>query len=97
MKQKIDKSQVEQVKSILQSHKELSHLKVRSLGDLLILDSMPFGKRHSHARFRRLPKNIFRLEMPRKSKWEITPFGGPLEGLLLLVIDTFPWTLAPLE
>lgn len=97
MKQKIDKSQVEQMESILQGHKELSHLKVRSLGDLLILDSMPFGERYSHTRFRRLSRNIFRLEMPSKSKWETTPFEGPLEDLLLLVIETFPWTLASLE
>lgn len=61
MKQKIDNFQVEQIESILQRHKELSHLKVRSLGDLLILDSMPFGERYSHTRFRLLSKNIFSL------------------------------------
>lgn len=97
MKQKIDQSQIEKVKRILEGYKELSHLKVRTLGDLLILDSMPDGERYSHTRFRRLSKNIFRLEMPTKSKWEMTPFEGPLEDLLQMVIDQFPWTLALLE
>jgi hypothetical protein len=97
MKQKIDESQIENVERILKGYKELSHLKVRTLGDLLILDSMPDGKRYSHTRFRCLSKNIFRLEMPTRNKWEMTPFEGSLEDLLQMVIDQFPWTLASLE
>lgn len=97
MKQKTDESQIENLAKILKGYKELSHLKVRKLGDLLILDSMPNGKRYSHTRFRCLSKNIFRLEMPTRNKWEMTPFEGSLEDLLQMVIDQFPWTLATLE
>lgn len=66
MKQKLDESQIESVERILEWYKELSHLKVRTLGDLLILDSMPDGKRYSHTRFRCLSKNIFCLECQRE-------------------------------
>lgn len=92
----IDKEMaISSLESLLQGKEELSHLKVRYRGDLLILESASDkGDIYPHARFRRRTKNIWMLEMPVKRGWESTFIEGSIEALLQTLVEKFPWTLA---
>ena len=75
--------------------KGLTHLRVRRSGTLLVLESGPKTDAERHARFRRQSAQVWQLEMPYRSKWEVTPFRGRVDELLEILISTLPWTLAP--
>jgi hypothetical protein len=75
-----------------------NHLRVRRRADLLTIESGPTNNPHQHARFRRVTVQYWRLEMPNRSgKWDLTPFRGLLAEVQELLVDSFPWTIAPLE
>lgn len=74
----------------------LSHLRVRQRGDLLILESGPAEAPRRHARLRRISVHLWRLEMPTSStRWDLTPFQDQLQVLVEMLVEQFPWTLAP--
>lgn len=74
----------------------LSHLWVRRRGDLLTLESGPRNDPHRHARLRRVTVHLWRLEMPAvPGRWNSTPFRDQLGVLLEMLVQKFPWTLAP--
>lgn len=75
----------------------LSHLRVRRRGDLLTLESGAGNDPLRHARLRRVTVHLWRLEMPVASgrRWNITPFRDQLGALLEMLVQKFPWTLAP--
>ena len=74
----------------------LSHLRVRRRGDLLTLESGPQNDPLRHARLRRVTVHLWRLEMPAApDRWNSTPFRDQLGALLEMLVQKFPWTLAP--
>lgn len=93
IRKEMDKSHLE---SLLKQFEGLSHLEVRARGDLMTLDSIDkFGNKYSHARLRRKSIHQWFLEMPTKNKWESTFMEGTIEELIELLIEKFPWFLAP--
>ena len=89
-------SDVLTVEAFLDSYPALSHLRVRRRGELLTLDSGPTEAPCRHARLRRVTGSLWRLEMPTSSsRWELTPFQDQLKVLLQMLVEQFPWTLAP--
>lgn len=84
------------VQAVLARYPDLSHLRVRRRGDLLTLESGPAEDPLCHARLRRVTVHLWRLEMPAASgRWDPTPFRDQLKALLDMLIQLFPWTLAP--
>jgi hypothetical protein len=78
--------------------KELTHLRVRRHGVLLVLESGPDDDPIPHARFRRLGAHIWRLEMPTHNEgWQTTPLRGQIDKLLDFLLTEAPWTLTPVE
>jgi hypothetical protein len=76
----------------------LSHLRARLHGSLIIIESGPQKVPYPRARLRRISVNLWALEMATHSgRWEKTPFRAPLAQLLELLIETFGWTLAPVD
>lgn len=89
-------SDVLTVEAFLALDPGLSHLRVRRRGDLLILESGSPEAPRRHARLRRVTVHLWRLEMPTSTnRWELTPFRDQLKALLEMLIEYFPWTLAP--
>lgn len=96
-KRRADYSHVQLVEIFLGRFPELRHLRVLSRADLLTLVSGPEEDPVRHARFRRDTVHLWRLEMATHTgRWEKTPYRDQLEGLLELIVTTFPWTLAPI-
>jgi hypothetical protein len=76
----------------------LTHLRVRARGALLTVESGPDDDPCPHVRFRRDTVHLWFVEMPtRSNRWEKTPFRGPIDDLTDMVVQTFPWTLAPIH
>lgn len=89
-------SDVLAAESFLALYPALSHLRVRRRGDLLTLESGPAEAPRRHARLRRVTVHLWRLEMPASSsRWDLTPFRDQLKSLLEMLVEQFPWTLAP--
>jgi len=74
------------------------HLRVRRRADILTIESGPTDDPYPHARLRRVTVHYWRLEMPNHSgKWDPTPVRGLLNDVQRALVDSFPWTIAPLE
>ena len=89
-------SHVLAVEAFLALYPGLNHLRVRRRGDLLLLESGSAEVLRRHARLRRVTVHLWRLEMPTSSsRWDLTPFRDQLKVLLEMLVEQFPWTLAP--
>jgi hypothetical protein len=78
--------------------KGLAHLRTRTHGSLIVIESGPVDDPDPRARFRRAAVHLWTLEMATHTgRWEKTPFRASLPQLLDLLVDTFGWTLAPVE
>ena len=97
-KHRTEEYQAQQVERFLHQSPELSHLRVRRHGSLLILESGPTDDPIRHARFRRDTVHLWLLEMATHTgRWEKTSYRDELMTLVDLVVTTFPWTLAAIE
>jgi len=77
-----------------QSRQTLAHPKH---GVALIVESGPTADPIRHFRLRRDTVHLWRLDMATHTgRWEPTPFRGQLAELVDMVIESFPWTLAPI-
>ena len=84
--------------NFLAGHPGLAHLRVRKHGPLVILESGPEHAPYAHARLRRVSTQWWTLEMPTQSgRWEKTPFRAPRREVLAMLVDTFGWTLQPMD
>lgn len=85
------------LRGLVASDRRLKHLRVRRHGGLLILESGSPRELIPHARFRRVTRQWWRLEMPTHTRgWEPTPYRDGLRALLGLLVEQFPWTILPL-
>jgi hypothetical protein len=77
--------------------RNLTHLRVRRRGPLLVLESGPEDDPVPHVRFRRQGAHIWQLEFAtHKGTWELTPLRGTLRETFELVERDFGWTLEPI-
>jgi hypothetical protein len=91
-----DSDAVEEVEDFLADRPELAHLRIRSRGPLITLESGPAHDPIPHARFRRLSVHYWTLECAtHTSRWEPTGERATLEKLLQLAIDSYPWVFEP--
>jgi hypothetical protein len=78
--------------------RDLRHLRARKYGTAVIVESGPDDDRHKHLRLSRDTVHLWLLDIAdHRGRWERTPFRAPLEDLIGLVADTFPWTLQPVH
>ena len=76
----------------------LRHLRARRRADVVTIESGAATDPFPRARLRRVAVHIWRLEMATRSgRWDVTPFRASLDELLLLLVNTFPWTLQPVD
>ena len=76
----------------------LAHLRGRKYGNSVIVESGPKDDAIKHLRLRRDTVHLWLLDVAdHRGRWERTPFRGPLEDALALVVDSFPWVLVPRE
>lgn len=94
-KQKVDSFQAVELQQLVGEYDDLDHLRVRARADLLTLESGPEDNPFRHARLRRVMVQYYQLEMPTNSRWELTPFRGPMEEVVAILVDEFGWTLEP--
>ena len=75
----------------------LAHLQVRRRADYQTNESGREDHPILHARFRRVVQ-YWRLEMAtHMGRWEQTPFRGPLDEVLTLLVRDFGWVRGPPE
>jgi hypothetical protein len=85
------------MKYFLSMRPELSHIQVRTHGNLLILESTDADETtYPHARLKKKSVHGWVLEMPTRNGWESAFIEGTVQELLEVLIEQFPWTLAPL-
>jgi hypothetical protein len=88
----------EAVETYLRDTAGLAHLRTRRRADLVIIESGADEDPWPHARLRRVGVHRWRLEMAKHTgRWETTPFEAQRDELVRLLVETFGWTLAPLE
>lgn len=81
----------------LAMYEGLDHIRVRSRGSVLTLESGPDDDPVSHARLRRDTVHLWTLEMAgRGGRWEKTPFRGPMDDLVTILVEQFGWCLESL-
>jgi len=84
------------VENFLSARPSLSHIKVKTRGNVLTLESTDEdGTTYPHARFKKKSVHKWDLEMPVRNGWEPTFIEGTTEELLQCLVEKFPWTLAP--
>src|SRR3712207_3836254 len=76
----------------------LHHLRARKYGAFVLLESGPPDDPIPHARLRRDTVHLWTLEIAAHTgRWEKTGFRGLRDELLNLLMNTLPWTIAPLD
>lgn len=89
---------VRTLEGLIARRKDLGHLRVVRRGASLTLASGPGDDPFNHARFTRLSTSAWRLDMPTQStRWEATPFNGPLADVFATLVDQFGWTLEDVD
>ena len=72
-------------------------MRARKHGAAVIVESGPTADPVKHFRIRRDTVHLWLLDMATHTgRWERTPFRASLDDLVSTVLDTFPWTLAPI-
>jgi len=84
------------VEDYLDHHAELSHLRVRKHGALLILESGPRQHPVRHVRLRRVTRQWWTPEVyTHTGAWQPIPERGGISEVLDLLRTQFPWILTP--
>jgi hypothetical protein len=96
-KQQAEDSHAKAVERLLHA-RDFPHLRARRYGATVIVESGPDDDVYKHMRLTRDGVHVWVLHFAdRNGRWEPTPFRGPLEELVTLVADTFPWTIQPVH
>jgi len=96
-KQQAEDSHAKTVERLLHA-RDFPHLRARRYGATVIVESGPDDDVYKHMRLTRDGVHVWVLHFAdRNGRWEPTPFRGPLEELVTLVADTFPWTIQPVH
>ena len=75
-----------------------THLRARKRGVAVIVESGRADDPVHHFRLRRDTVHLWRLDMATHTgRWQSTPFRAQLDELVAMVVDSFPWTIAPIE
>ena len=92
-KPKAESYHATQVESLLRGH-GIDHLRARSYGATVIVESGPADDPVKHFRLRRDTVHLWCLDMVgRGDRWESTPWRANLGELVSTVVENFPWTL----
>ena len=71
-----------------------THLRARTYGATVIVQSGPTKDPVKHFRLRRATAQWWFLEPAgRGGRWEKTPFRGNIQEMVSMAVDTFPWIL----
>jgi len=84
-----------QVEDFLHEH-GFRHLRARKYGSAVIVESGPKSDVIKHFRVRRETVHLWLLDLAdHRGKWERTPLRLPLDPLLIELVGSFLWVLAP--
>jgi len=79
-------------RTLLGRIEELQHIRPRARGALVVLESGPEAEPVRHARFRRVTKQYWMLEMPASGgRWQPTGYRDTLGSLFELLVGTCQW------
>ena len=82
------------VEHFLSQQEGLSHLRVRTLGSLLTIESIDEQQNvYPCARLRKKSVHLWYLEMPVRRGWESTFIEGTITELMKILVEKFPWVL----
>ena len=94
----VSERDVAQLKSLLAQRKGLGHLRIRKRGDSLILYSGPRDDEVRHGRLTALGTKAWGLSLPHHTgRWARTPFVGPMNSVVDILIDTLGFYLEPFQ
>lgn len=72
----------------------LAHLRVRSHGETLVVESGPADDPVRHARLRRQTVHLWTLDVAdHRGRWQPTPFRETLHSIVELLLSQFGWVL----
>ncbi len=75
-----------------------AHVRTRTYGSAVIVESGPKRDPVRHARLRRDTVHLWCLDIPdHRGRWERTPLRAPLDNLVGSLARDFPWVLSPLD
>ncbi len=96
MTKKAESHHADRVEELLHD-RGASHVRVRTYGSGVIVESGPKADSVKHFRLRRDTVHLWLLDMAtHRGTWERTPFRAQLDELVDTVVETFPWTLTPI-
>ncbi len=96
MTKKAESHHADRVEDLLH-HRGASHVRARTYGSSVIVESGPKADPVKHFRIRRDTVHLWQLDMAdHRGRWERTPFRAQLDALVETVAETFPWTLTPI-
>lgn len=91
-----DEDDSEDLLALLHEHRELRHLRARRRGGVLTIESGSKLDPVLHIRLRRATKHLWTLEIAtHMGRWQPTGERGAMPDLVRLLVQKFPWVLAP--
>lgn len=91
-----DEDDAEDLLTLLHEHRELRHLRVRRRGSALTIESGSKTDAALHVRLRRATKHLWTLEIATHTgRWQPTGDRAVMPDLVRLLLQQFPWVLAP--
>ena len=91
-----DPAHAESVASRL-SARGLPHLRARTHGELIVIESGLDKAAVPHARLRRATSLLWKLEIATHAgRWEPTGIRAPLKDMIRVLVEDFPWILEPI-
>ncbi len=92
----LDEFDAEDLQMLVASREGLDHIVVKKHGKSLKLMSEGPDRLEPHARFTRIGRDRWRLDLPSHTgRWEQTPFSGSMDELLDTLIGQLGWHLEP--
>ena len=97
-KHNAEQHDAEAVESYLRATAGLPHLRTRRRADVVVIESGPDDDPWPHARLRRVGAHQWRLEIATHTgRWETTPLQAQRDELVRLLVESFGWTLTPVD
>ena len=94
---KLEPEDAEDLEEQLHKYDGLSHLRVKTWGESLIVYSGDSNAPQKHAKLNHLGRDVWNLSLPRHTgRWETTPFVGSLEEIRETLISNFGFYLEKL-
>ena len=94
---RLEPEDAEELEEQLHEHEGLKHLRVKTWGQALIIQSGDPKDPQKHAKLNHLGRDAWNLSFPRHNgRWERTPFVGKMEDVIDTLVNDFSFYLEKL-